>query len=155
MKESRTLEIWVGLFVVAGIAALFGLAMRVSNITAFQNVEGYDVTAHFQNIGGLKERAPVTLAGVQVGRVTRITLDKKTLEAKVRLTIDKQYDDLPKDTSASVLTAGLLGEQYVGLEPGGMPQPLKQGDELMLTQSALVLEKIIGQFLYDKASGDK
>lgn len=155
MHNSRAMEIWVGVFVVAGLAALFVLAMRVSNIASFQNQQGYEVVGRFHNIGGLKVKAPVTLAGVPVGRVTGISLDQETLEAKVVLTIRNNVDDIPSDTSASILTSGLLGEQYVGLEPGGMPTPLKDGDELTLTQSAVVLEKLISRFLFDKASGDQ
>ncbi|MCS4504731.1 putative phospholipid ABC transporter-binding protein MlaD [wastewater metagenome] len=153
MDKTRAIEIAVGLFVVAGLAALTVLAMRVSNITAFQTTEGYTVIGHFRNVGGLREGAPVKMGGVQVGRVSGISLDTDTYEARVELTIDSRFDDLPMDTSASVLTSGLLGEQYVGLEAGGMPTALQPGDELMLTQSAIVLEKIIGQFLYNKASG--
>lgn len=155
MRNSRTLEIAVGLFVVVGFAALFVLAMRVSNIAAFQSTEGYTVVGHFQNIGGLREQAPVTMAGVQIGRVQSIELDPKTFEAKVSLVISGEYDNLPTDTSASIRTSGLLGEQYVGLQPGGMPMSLSDGDELMLTQSALILEDIISQFIYGKASGEK
>ncbi|HKJ94060.1 MAG TPA: outer membrane lipid asymmetry maintenance protein MlaD [Gammaproteobacteria bacterium] len=154
MRNSRAIEITVGVFVIAGLAALFVLAMKVSNITAFQSASGYTIIGNFNNIGGLKVRAPVTMAGVQVGRVSSITLDKKTFEARVAMTIDNRFDNLPTDTSAAIRTSGLLGEQYVGLEPGGMPTTLKDGDELMLTQSALILEKIISQFIYDKASGD-
>lgn len=154
MGNSRGIEIAVGAFVVAGLAALFVLAMQVSNISAFQRTEGYTVVGYFQNVGGLRERAAVSLGGVQIGRVSAIELDQKRLEARVEMTIDARYDDLPSDTSASIRTSGLLGEQYVGLEPGGMPDALGPGDEIMLTQSALVLEDIIGQFLYNQASGD-
>jgi phospholipid/cholesterol/gamma-HCH transport system substrate-binding protein len=152
MYVSRTAELWVGVFVLAGVAALFALAMKVSNISAFQNTNGYEVVARFENIGGLNERAPVTLGGVQIGRVKRITLDQQSFQARVVLSISRDYDNLPEDSSASILTAGLLGEQYVGLEPGGMEATLSDGDEIMLTQSALVLEKIISQFLYRSAS---
>lgn len=153
-SNQRTIEILVGLFVAAGLAALFVLAMRVSNITAFRDTGGYTVVGLFQNIGGLKEKAPVNMAGVQVGRVSSIELDPETFEARVELTISQRFDNLPADTSAAVRTSGLLGEQYIGLQPGGMPTTLQDGDELMLTQSALILEDIIGQFLYDRASGD-
>lgn len=153
MQNSRLLEIGVGLFVLVGLGALLFLALKVSNISAFQQAKGYDVTARFQNVGGLKVRAPVTLAGVPVGRVEDIAVDPKTFEARVVLTISDKYANLPQDTSASIFTAGLLGEQYIGLQPGGMEQTLKPGDEIMLTQSAVVLEQLIGQFLYSKASG--
>lgn len=154
MQTSRTVEIWVGLLVVLGLAALFGLAMKVSDLGAFRETDGYEVVARFQNIGGLKAQAPVTMAGVLVGRVKSIALDEQTYEARVVLTIFDRFDRLPEDTSASILTSGLLGEQYVGLEPGGMDLYLADGDEIMLTQSALVLEKIIGQFLYSRAEGE-
>ncbi len=152
MMHTRTVEIWVGLFIAAGMAALFMLAMQVSNLTVVSSDEGYTVTAKFDNIGGLKVRSPVTVAGVRVGRVSNIGFDPKTFQAVVSLNISNQYKELPADTSASIFTAGLLGEQYIGLEPGGDMEMLKEGDELMLTQSALVLEQLIGQFLFNKAS---
>lgn len=152
MMQSRTVEIWVGLFIAAGMAALFMLAMQVSNLTVVSSDEGYTVTAKFDNIGGLKVRSPVTVAGVRVGRVSNIGFDPQTFQAVVSLNISNQYNELPLDTSASIFTAGLLGEQYIGLEPGGDMEMLKQGDEIMLTQSALVLEQLIGQFLFSKAS---
>ncbi len=152
MMQSRTVEIWVGLFIAAGMAALFMLAMQVSNLTVVSSDEGYTVTAKFDNIGGLKVRSPVTVAGVRVGRVSNIGFDPQTFQAVVSLNISNQYNELPLDTSASIFTAGLLGEQYIGLEPGGDMEMLKEGDELMLTQSALVLEQLIGQFLFSKTS---
>lgn len=152
MLHTRTVEIWVGLFIAAGMAALFMLAMQVSNLTVVSSDEGYTVTAKFDNIGGLKVRSPVTVAGVRVGRVSNIGFDPNTFQAVVSLNISNQYKELPADTSASIFTAGLLGEQYIGLEPGGEMEMLKDGDELMLTQSALVLEQLIGQFLFNKAS---
>ncbi|MDN5871070.1 MAG: outer membrane lipid asymmetry maintenance protein MlaD [Nitrococcus sp.] len=153
MQNSRLLEIGVGLFVIAGLLALLVLALKVSNIAAFQQASGYNVIAKFQNIGGLKVSAPVTLAGVQVGRVADISVDQQTFEARVVLTIADKYANLPQDTSASIYTAGLLGQQYIGLQPGGMMETLQPGDQLMLTQSAIVLEQLIGQFLYSKAAG--
>lgn len=152
MLHSRTVEIWVGLFVAAGLAALFMLAMKVSNLTVVSEGEGYNVTARFENISGLKVRSPVTMAGVRIGRVTGIGFDPQTFEAVVTLHIDGKYNELPADTSASIFTAGLLGEQYVGLEPGGDMEVLKDGSEITLTQSALILEQMIGQFLFSKAS---
>lgn len=152
MMHSRSVEIWVGLFVAAGLAALFMLAMQVSNLSVVSDDVGYDVTARFENIGGLKVRSPVTMAGVRVGRVSHIAFDTQTFEAVVTMHISNQYDKLPADSSANIFTAGLLGEQYVGLEPGGDEEPLKQGSEIMLTQSALVLEQLIGQMLFSKAS---
>ncbi|WP_440996868.1 outer membrane lipid asymmetry maintenance protein MlaD [Arhodomonas sp. SL1] len=154
MDKMRTTELAVGVFVVAGVVALLVLALRVSNISAFQTTEGYTIVGYFENVGGLRERAPVRMGGVPVGRVSAITLDTETFEARVEMTIGHRYDNLPADTSASVLTSGLLGEQYIGLEPGGMPATLQDGDELMLTQSAVVLEKVISQFLFQQAEGE-
>ncbi|KAA3626166.1 MAG: outer membrane lipid asymmetry maintenance protein MlaD [Proteobacteria bacterium] len=152
MFQSRTTEIWVGLFVAAGLAALFVLAMKVSNLSGFTDEKGYTLVARFENIGGLKVRSPVTVSGVRIGRVAGISYDNENYEALVTLNVSAHYDKLPTDTSASILTAGLLGEQYIGLEPGGEEQFLKDGDSIQLTQSALVLEKIIGQFLFSKAA---
>lgn len=152
MDRSRTIEVGVGLFVAAGLAALFMLAMKVSNLSAMAENEGYEVTARFENVGGLKVRSPVSVGGVRVGRVSAIDFDNQTFEAVVRLHIAAQYDQFPTDTSARIFTAGLLGEQYVALEPGGAEEILKAGDQIQLTQSALVLEQIIGQFLFSKAS---
>ncbi len=127
------------------------LAMQVSNLSTLGNNEGYVVKASFQNIGGLKVRAPVTVSGVRVGRVDAINYDFKTFEAVVSMKIDSQYEGFPEDTSASIFTAGLLGEQYVSLEPGGSMTNLVDGSQIQLTQSALVMEQIIGQFLYNAA----
>ena len=153
MKQ-KNLELAVGLFVALGLAAFFMLAIKVSNLSSLGNDEGYRVTAHFENIGGLKARAPVTLGGVRVGRVVGIGLDPQSYEAVVTMSIDPKYDRLPTDSSASILTSGLLGEQYVGLEPGGMDSYLKEGGTLKLTQSALVLEKLIGRVFTNMASGE-
>lgn len=157
MFHSRSVEIWVGVFIAAGMAALFMLAMQVSNLSAATETGGYEIKAKFQNISGLKERAAVMVAGVKVGRVTDIGFDPKTFEAVVTLHIGDDYKILPTDTSASILTSGLLGEKYVGLEPGGDEEVLKDGDSIHLTQSAVILEQLIGQLLYSKASegGDK
>lgn len=152
MRQSRTIEIWVGLFVAAGLAALFVLAMQVSNLTMVSGDEGYSVKARFENISGLKVRSPVTMAGVTIGRVTDISFDPQTFEAVVSMRIDERFNQIPEDTSAAVLTSGLLGEKYVGLEPGGSLDNLENGDVLHLTQSALVLEQLIGQFLFNKAA---
>lgn len=151
--QSKTLEIGVGIFVAIGLAALLMLAMRVSNLAEYTTGEGYVVIARFDNIGGLKVRAPVTMAGVRIGRVTEIGFDDRTYEAVVKLNIESRYDRIPTDTSASIFTAGLLGEQYVGLEPGGETSFLEDQGEIMLTQSAIVLEQVIGQFLYSQAGG--
>ncbi len=151
MSQQRNLEILVGAFVAAGVVALFFLALQVSNLGTVSGEEGYNVEARFDNIGGIKIKAPVTMAGVRVGRVTAITFDKETFEAVVTLTIDKQYDQIPDDTFAKIFTAGLLGEQYIGLDAGGSDIYLEEGGKLQLTQSALVLEEVIGQFLFSKA----
>jgi len=149
--NTRTLELLVGLFVAAGFAALFMLAMSASNLTSYGSGDGYTIKAHFDNIGGLKVRSPVAASGVRIGRVTDIQYDSDGYEAIVTLSIESRYDKFPVDTAASILTSGLLGEQYVGLEPGAEEDYLTSGDVVDITQSALVLEQIIGQFLYSKA----
>lgn len=150
--DRTMLDLWVGIFVAIGIAALMVLALKVGNASTTFNVgETYHVSGDFDNIGGLKVRAPVKSAGVVVGRVDQITFDNERFRARVVMNIDKRYQ-FPKDTSASILTSGLLGEQYVGLEAGGDSENIKAGGSLKLTQSAVVLEKLIGQFLYNKAA---
>ena len=149
--ERTTIDLWVGIFAAAGAAALLGLAMKVGNLTSNTIGETYTVTAAFENIGGLKPRAPVKSAGVVVGRVDAIQFDTETYEAKVTLKVDKRYP-FPKDTFANIYTAGLLGEQYIGLEAGGDTVSLQNGDKITHTQDAVVLEKMISQFLYNKAS---
>ena len=145
--DTRIVEIWVGIFVAAGAAALFMLAMKVSNLASYTDDEGYTLTAKFEDASGLKVRSPVAMAGVRLGRVTDIRFDNQSLEAVVTMRIESKYNTLPKDTSASIYTAGLLGEKYVGLEPGGDEASLKNGDRIKLTQSSMVLEKLIGQFV--------
>jgi len=152
-SKRRGIETLVGLFILAGMAALAVLAVQVSSVGAIGAGGTYTVTGSFQNVGSLKSQAPVNMAGVRIGRVTAIELDPETYQARVQLAIANEYDNLPADSSASVQTSGLLGEKFISMEPGGMPTPLTDGDELMLTQSALVLEDIIGQFLYDQAAG--
>lgn len=170
---SRIAEIWVGIFIAAGLGAFFMLAMKVSNLSSYQNDKGYQITARFEDSSGLKVRSPVTMAGVRIGRVKHIEFDPKRLDAVVTMEIEPQFNTLPDDTSASIYTAGLLGEKYVGLEPGAgsndcedisvgeggeikltetggsdcKPNVLKQGSEIKLTQDSLVLEKLIGQFI--------
>lgn len=148
--QRATLDLWVGLFVVVGLAALLFLALKVGNMGSFDSRKVYTVTAAFDNIGGLKVRAPVKSAGVVVGRVSDITFDTTTYEASVTLSLDSRYP-FPKDTGASIMTSGLLGEQYIALEAGGDDKMLAQGDKLTLTQGAVVLENLIGQLLYSKA----
>ena len=150
----KNTEILVGLFVALGFAALLMLAMKVSNLAELSGDGGYEVTARFDNIGGLKVRSPVTMAGVRVGRVSGIRIDDETYQAAVTLTISPDHARIPTDTSASIYTAGLLGEQYVALLPGGEEKFLEEGSEIRLTQSAVVLEELIGQFLYSQGQSD-
>ena len=146
-----TVDLWVGIFVAAGLGALLFLALKVGNLASFSTAQTYRVEAKFGNIGGLKVRAPVKSAGVVVGRVAEIRFDNESFEAVATLTIDAAYK-FPRDTAAKILTSGLLGEQYIGLDAGGNPQMLKDGDRVRLTQSAVVLENLISQFLFSKAA---
>ncbi|PHS24514.1 MAG: outer membrane lipid asymmetry maintenance protein MlaD [Methylophaga sp.] len=155
MIQNKSTEITVGMFVAAGIAALFVLAMKVSNFAEFNEEVGYKVIAEFENIGGLKVRSPVTMAGVRVGQVSNITLSPETYNAEVTLSFYADFDNIPTDTAANIYTAGLLGEQYIGLEAGAEDEFLQDGDVIYLTQPALVLEKMISQFLFSKAEGDE
>lgn len=145
--NTRNTEILVGLFVAAGLAALFMLAMKVSNLNVYSNDEGYEVTARFDDISGLKVRSPVSMSGVRIGQVSDITFDGLTFEAVVKMRIESKYNTLPKDTSAAIYTAGLLGEKYIGLEAGGDEKELKNNDRIKLTQDSIVLEKLIGRFV--------
>lgn len=150
--QSRGLEIVVGMFICLGIAAVFILTMRVSNLADVRSGESYQISAQFSNIGGLRAGAAVSLAGVRIGRIASITIDQDTYEANVAMNIDSQYK-IPEDSDASILTAGLLGEQYIGLTPGAADEFLEQGDTITLTQSAVILEKLIGQVLFALTSG--
>jgi phospholipid/cholesterol/gamma-HCH transport system substrate-binding protein len=149
--ERTTLDLWVGIFVVAGVAALAMLAMKVGNLGTYNMSETYQVHAYFTNVGGLKPKASIKSAGVLVGRVTDITLDTQRYEANVVMSLDKRYQ-FPKDTFADILTSGLLGEQYIGLVPGGDSEMLKNGEQIKMTQSAVVLENLISKFMFNKAS---
>jgi phospholipid/cholesterol/gamma-HCH transport system substrate-binding protein len=149
-----TIDLWVGIFVVAGIGGLLFLALKVGNLTSLSTSESYRVDARFANIGGLKVRGPVKSAGVVVGRVADIRFDNETYEAIVSMNLDNKFQ-FPRDTTAKILTSGILGEQYVGLEAGGDGVMLKNGDRLRLTQSAVVLENLISQFLFNKAAEGK
>ena len=146
-----TIDLWVGIFVALGLGAILFLSLKVGNLVTSGAREGYHIEAAFDNIGGLKVRAPVKAAGVIVGRVETIKLDPKTYEALVSLAIEPQYQ-FTKDTIASILTSGLLGEVYVGLDAGGDTQMIADGGRIAKTQSAVVLEKLIGQFLFEKAA---
>lgn len=144
------LDLWVGLFVIAGIAALLFLTLKVGSMNTVNNSDSYEVIARFENIGGLKTRAPVKSAGVVIGRVADVHFDNEAYEAAVTLRLDKRYT-FPKDSSAAIMTSGLLGEQYIGLEAGGDSVKLKYQDRILITQDAVVLENLISQFLYGKA----
>lgn len=151
MMSRKELDLWVGVFVAIGIGAMMFLALKVANLSSFSAAETYQIEAKFDNIGGLKVRAPVKSAGVVVGRVNGVRFDNETFEAVVSMAVDGRFQ-FPKDSSAKILTSGLLGEQYVGLAAGGDSVNLKSGDTLKITQSAVVLENLISQFLYSKVA---
>ncbi len=152
MGQSKSVEFATGLFIFLGLLAMFFLITQTTNIQAYGG-EGYTVTARFTNVGSLKVRAPVAMAGVTIGRVEGIEVDPERLDAVVTLMIDSRYTTIPADSSASILTAGLLGEKYVGIEPGADIEYLGSGDEVLFTQSAVVLENLISKYLFDSASG--
>lgn len=150
MKKS-SLDLWVGLFVALGLLALLFLALKAGNMSAFTFQKTYNVSARFDNVGGLKPRAPIKSAGVVVGRVAAIQFDDKTYQATVILNLEERYQ-FPKGSSAKILTSGLLGEQYIGIEPGDEEQMLTEGSKITQTQSAIVLESLISQFIYNQAA---
>jgi phospholipid/cholesterol/gamma-HCH transport system substrate-binding protein len=150
MERSKN-DVWVGLFVLIGAAALVFLALQAANLLTLSFQPTYKVSARFDNIGGLKQKAAIKSAGVVVGRVDGISFDDKTFQARVDMAMDKRFQ-FPKDSSLKILTSGLLGEQYVGIEAGADSKPLAPGDTITTTQSAVVLENLIGQFLYNKAA---
>jgi len=152
MQQTRSVEFSAGLFALLGIGALFFLTTTATGGSDFSAKDVYTVEARFTNVGSLKVRAPVSMSGVTIGRVTSVEFDPATLEAVVLLAIDKRYDQIPDDSGASVLTAGLLGSQYIGLEPGGSPLYLEDGSDIFITQSAIVLENLIGKFLLNAGS---
>lgn len=154
MQQTRTMEIGTGLFALLGIGALFFLTTQTTGSNDFNAAETYEVTAHFGNVGSLKVRAPVAMSGVTIGRVTGIEFDPVALEAVVTMVIDSRYEEIPDDSDASILTAGLLGSQYVGLQAGGSPDYLADGSEINFTQSAVVLENLIGKFLLRAGSDE-
>ena len=149
--SKRSIETLVGLFVLLGLAAVLFLALKAANLTTLSSGDTYTLVARFDNIGGLKARAPVRAAGVVVGRITSIGLDPKSYQGVVTMEVNRGFE-FPKDSSAKILTAGLLGDQYVGLEPGGDTENLASGATIKQTQSAVVLENLIGQFLFNKAA---
>lgn len=149
--QRKSIDLWVGLFVVLGAAALMFLALKAGNLSSISFGDTYAVVARFDNIGGLKPRAPVKSAGVVVGRVESIRFDDKSFQAQVTMQLESAYK-FPKDSSVKILTSGLLGEQYIGIEPGGDTVALANGDRIRMTQSAIVLENLISQFLFSKAA---
>ncbi len=153
--QSRALEILVGFFVCLGVAAVFVMTFRVASLQSIGgSSSSYRVSGLFQNIGGLKVGSAVSMAGVKIGRVKTIEIDPSSFQARVSIDIAAQYDKIPEDSSAKILTSGLLGDQYIGIEPGGLDEYLKDGSELTLTQSAIVLENLIGQFLAGSSGKD-
>lgn len=154
MQQTRSVEIGTGLFVLLGLAALFFLTTQTTGSDNFTGSDFYTVTARFDNVGSLKDRAPVAMSGVTIGRVTNVRFDADNLNAEVTLVIDSQYSQIPEDSDASILTAGLLGSQYIGLQAGGSDIYLEEGSEIEFTQSAIVLENLIGKFLVN-AGGDE
>ncbi|WP_026603147.1 outer membrane lipid asymmetry maintenance protein MlaD [Methylomonas sp. 11b] len=153
MQHSKTQDTLVGFFVASGVAALFYMALQVSNLGSYTGNDSYTVIAHFQNSGGLKVKSPVSVAGVRIGRVSAIRLDKDSHESIVEMRIESQYNNLPSDSGVSIYTAGLLGEQYVSLDPGSSEEYLKDKSTIDITSSAIVLEEMIGKFMLNKAEG--
>jgi phospholipid/cholesterol/gamma-HCH transport system substrate-binding protein len=147
MQQTRTVELGTGLFALLGMGALFFLSTQTTGGEKFSAEQTFEITARFDNVGSLRPRAPVAMSGVTIGRVKRIDFDPAALDAVVTMDIDARYDQIPEDSDASVLTAGLLGSQYIGLQAGGSEFYLEDGSEIMLTQSAIVLESLIGKFL--------
>ena len=153
MRQTRSVEIGTGLFVLLGMSALFFLTTQTTGGDDFQAKSVFMVEARFENVGSLRERAPVTMSGVTIGRVTNVAFDPESLEAVVQFVIDSQYDQIPDDSDASILTSGILGSQYIGLQAGGSDMYLDEGSEILFTQSAIVLENLIGKFLVSAGSG--
>ena len=155
MRQTRSVEIGTGLFVLLGMGALFFLVTQTTGRDDFRADDIYRVEARFDNVGSLRTRAPVTMAGVTIGRVTDVSFDPVTMEAVVEFVIDSKFDRIPDDSDASILTSGILGSQYIGLQAGGSEMYLEDGSEILFTQSAFVLENLIGKFLVNAGSGDK
>jgi phospholipid/cholesterol/gamma-HCH transport system substrate-binding protein len=155
MRQTRSVEIGTGLFVLLGMTSLFFLTTQTTGGDDFRAESVYTVEARFENVGSLRERAPVTMSGVTIGRVTEVTFDAVSLEAIVYFVIDSQYDQIPDDSDASILTSGILGSQYIGLQAGGSDMYLDDGSEILFTQSAIILENLIGKFLVNAGSSDE
>ena len=153
MRQTRSVEIGTGLFVLLGLGALFFLTTQTTGGDDFSAEEVYTVEARFENVGSLRNRAPVSMSGVRIGRVTSVEFDQDTLEAVVQFVIDSRFSQIPEDSDASILTSGILGSQYIGLQAGGSDLFLEDGSEIMFTQSAIVLENLIGKFLVNSGSG--
>lgn len=154
MLQTRTVEIGTGLFVLLGMGALFFLTTQTTGGDDFDADEIYTVEARFENVGSLRPRAPIAMSGVTIGRVTSISFDSDNLEARVEFVIDSQYDRIPDDSDASILTSGILGSQYIGLQAGGSDTYLEDGSEILFTQSAILLENLIGKFLVNAGGED-
>ena len=154
MHQSRSVELGTGLFVLLGFAALLFLTTQTVGGNSFSEDDGFEVTARFENVGSLKDRAPVAMSGVTIGRVTSVVFDSESLEAVVTFAIDNKYDRIPEDSDASILTAGLLGSQYIGIGAGGSDENLEEGSEIMFTQSAIVIESLISKYLFSNSSDD-
>ncbi|MGI9258185.1 MAG: outer membrane lipid asymmetry maintenance protein MlaD [Gammaproteobacteria bacterium] len=153
MQQTRSVEVGTGLFVLLGMGALFFLTTQTTGGDDFSAEETYRVEARFENIGSLRNRAPVAMSGVTIGRVTSVTFDPETLEAVVQFVVDSQFSQIPDDSDASILTSGILGSQYIGLQAGGSDTYFEDGSEVLFTQSAIVLENLIGKFLVNAGSG--
>lgn len=152
MQQTRSVELGTGLFVLLGLAALFFLTTQTTGSNAFSGTETFKVSARFENVGSLKDRAPVAMSGVTVGRVVSVRFDPEQLNAEVIFEIDSQYNQIPDDSDASILTAGLLGSQYIGLQAGGSEEYLQDGSEILFTQSAIVIENLIGKYLFNQGA---
>ena len=152
MRQNRAIEVGTGLFVLLGMGALFFLTTQTTDSSDFSASEAFEVTAHFENVGSLKDRAPVSMSGVTIGRVTSVEFDPHGLNAVVTFMIDNRFDEIPEDSDASILTSGLLGSQYIGLQPGGSEFYLEEGSEIQFTQSAIVIENLISKYLFNQDS---
>jgi phospholipid/cholesterol/gamma-HCH transport system substrate-binding protein len=152
MQQTRSVELGTGLFVLLGMAAIFFLTTQTTGSSDISRSDAYVVTARFENVGSLKNRAPVSMAGVTIGRVIGVEFDPRALDAVVTFVIDERFNEIPDDSDASILTSGLLGSQYIGLQPGGSEIYLEEGSEILFTQSAIVIENLISKYLFSQDS---